>query len=606
MNYTQIMTVITTMLFLTITAHATLQPTTTTPEPPFTITPGPPITLHLNTTGTVFAQQLLWTANTTGTNYEESAVAVKDGIAYIGSCATHGAGHDKLFAVNTTTGDILWSQPTGPGYVGPAIDADTVYLGTCTHGQYPNNEHLYAYNRYTGQNLWTIPVYGGIAESIHIDDTNLYFATGFNNCQIMAINKNTGGTTWSYPTDASVAPNKPMLSNHTLYVALWGGSAAGRLYKMDTTTGQPIWTVILAAGPWDNSITTDGDGRLFLAIYYASTMNAYRDSDGGLIWSRPLHGGPLSFNAYHNGHVFIADTSGTVYCFNAADGAPIWETKIGGDCDISSPTLSGGLLFIGTRDAANGAYYALNETTGGIIWRYPIGASVTCPPSIVGGTMYCGSDGWNMYAFAFGAGSGDWVRHRYDSWNTAYSPVGLTEWQRLTATCTPSGGMLYCTVNNQYDHPLYNTKLCITYPAYWYYQDGTLIAENATNITLSTLTAKELLHLIITTTPYEPPFTIMFTRPVNGLYLGDKKIMNLSKPVAIGHLTCEIIVMTGQTKVKIDQVQFYLDGSSMFSTNAEPYKWDWHRFSFGSHLVKAVAKGGNVTASAEIKVWKFF
>jgi outer membrane protein assembly factor BamB len=80
----------------------------------------------------VWTHELLWKANTTGTNYEESAVTYTDGIAYIGSCSTHGAGHDKIFAVDTDTGEILWSNDTGPGYVGPVIDGDVVYIGSST------------------------------------------------------------------------------------------------------------------------------------------------------------------------------------------------------------------------------------------------------------------------------------------------------------------------------------------------------------------------------------------------------------------------------------------------------------------------------------------
>ena len=125
--------------------------------------------------------------------------------------------------------------------------------------------------------------------------------------------------------------------------------------------------------------------------------------------------------------VFIADTGGYVYCFDAASGTLVWETKVGGICDISSPTLSGGLLFIGTRDETDGALLALSEMTGKILWRYDVGCSITAPPSVAGGMMFCGSDGWNAYAFDIGDGLGDWSLHRYDSWNTAYSPTGLSD-----------------------------------------------------------------------------------------------------------------------------------------------------------------------------------
>ena len=41
------------------------------------------VLIDLDVTGTAYGQELLWKANTTGTNYEESAVVYADGIAYI-------------------------------------------------------------------------------------------------------------------------------------------------------------------------------------------------------------------------------------------------------------------------------------------------------------------------------------------------------------------------------------------------------------------------------------------------------------------------------------------------------------------------------------------
>ena len=84
------------------------------------------VTINLKSNNISYGHELLWTAHTTGTNYEESAVTYIDGIAYIGSCSTHGEGYDMLFAVNTSNGNIIWSEYTGPGYVGPVIDKNVV------------------------------------------------------------------------------------------------------------------------------------------------------------------------------------------------------------------------------------------------------------------------------------------------------------------------------------------------------------------------------------------------------------------------------------------------------------------------------------------------
>ena len=93
----------------------------------------------------------------------------------------------------------------------------------------------------------------------------------------------------------------------------------------------------LVAGPWDNSITADGKGSLFLAIARNNTLNAYDEQTGARLWSFDLKASPLSFNAFHNNVVFISDIKGWVYAVHSASGALKWKIKIGEKIDISSP-----------------------------------------------------------------------------------------------------------------------------------------------------------------------------------------------------------------------------------------------------------------------------
>lgn len=560
------------------------------------------VTIDINISSVAYGLELLWKANTTGTNYEESAVTYADGIAYIGSCSTHGAGHDKIFAVDTTNGEIIWSNDTGPGYVGPVIDGDVVYIGSCTHGYDPDNEYMYAFDRFTGEQLWKTPIYGGIAESVQYDEQKMYFCSGFYETKMYALNKNDGSINWTYPTGFSVCPNKPMLKDNAIYGAFWDNYYVGKLYKINATTGQETWNTSLSSGPWDNSITADGQGRIFLAIYYDSSMNAYSEQNGQLLWTYPLHGGSLSFNAYHNGYVFIADTLGHVYALNASTGHLLWETKIGGCCDISSPTLSGGLVFIGTRDGPDGAFYALNETTGSVLWRYPIGASVTTPPSIVDGMMLCGSDGWNMYAFDVGVGGGDWLLHRYDSWNTAYSPVGLDTWQYVRASCSSQQDIITCVVTNVYDHQVQNISLHLPFAAYWYSESGELLKENSDTYTLDTLPAGGSQTLLIS---QEPFFSITITKPEKALYVANVKLLPFFVPLLFGSIEVQATVHE-INKSQVERVEFYIDETLQETDTVAPYSWLWSQRSLGSHMIKVIAYKNDKSATDALKVWKIF
>jgi len=561
------------------------------------------VLVELPLNGTAYGQEFLWKANTTGTNYEESAVTYANGMAYVGSCSTHGQGHDMIFAVNTTSGDIVWSRFIGPGYVGPVIDGNAVFIGTCTHGQDPSNEHLYAFNRFTGEELWNISVYGGIAESLQYDAQKLYFCTGFYAGKIYAVNKNDGSINWTYSTGYNVCGNKPMLKDNAVYAAFWNSYYDGKLFKINASSGNEIWSRLLSAGPWDNSITADGKGHLFLALYYDATLNAYYESNGSLYWTYQLHGGPLSFNAYHHGVVFISDTSGYVYALNATQGSLLWETKIGGDCDISSPTLSGGLLFIGTRDGADGAFFALDETTGTVLWKYPVGASVTAPPSIADGMMLCGTDGWFIYAFDVGVGRGNWTLHRYDSWNTAYSPTGLTTWQFVKADCSTIAEVTTCDVTNTYDHSVSNVTLRVNFSAYWYDDAGNLLKEGSDNYTLDQLSSGSSVTLKIARTPFP---SVKILKPENAVYFMNKKIIPFRVPVIIGYISIEVEASSNQSSIM--QVSFYLDDSLVATVTSPPYSWMWttHTVIY-PYTIKVTAENsfGNM-ASAKIGVWKIF
>lgn len=560
------------------------------------------VLVELTSNGTSYGEELLWKVNTTGTNYEESAVTYVDGMAYIGSCSTHGAGHDTIFAVNTTRGDIVWSQFIGPGYVGPVIDHNVVYIGTCTHGQDPSDEHLYAFNRLTGEQLWNLSVYGGIAESIQYDSQKLYFCTGFYAGKIYAINKEDGTVNWTYNTGYDVCGNKPMLKDNAVYAAFWNDYSDGKLFKINASNGNEIWSRLLSAGPWDNSITADGKGHIFLALYYDDTLNAYYESNGSLYWTYSLHGGPLSFNAYHQGVVFISDTSGYVYALNSTHGSLLWETKIGVDIDISSPTLSNGLLFIGTRDGERGAFFALNQTTGNVLWKYPVGVNVTAPPSIANGMMFCGTDGWYMYAFDVGVGSGNWTLHRYDSWNTAYSSVGLTEWQFVKANCSTIAGVTTCVVTNAYDHDVSNVTLAVNFSAFWYDASGNLLESGSDTYMIGQLSSGSSIIFRIAKTPFP---TVEIFKPENALYIANKRIMPLCVPLIIGKITIEVNVSSNQSN--ITQVDFYIDNELKATVTSQPYTWTWDTRAFFRHSLKVTADNsfGN-NASFELLVWKFF
>jgi hypothetical protein len=105
--------------------------------------------------------------------------------------------------------------------------------------------------------------------------------------------------------------------------------------------------------------------------------------------------------------------------------------------------------------------------------------------------MLCGADDWYMYAFDFGTGTGDWPLHRYDEYNTAYSPDGLTKWQYVMANCTTHMNVTTCTITNTYDHDVINIILHLKNDMIvdWYDVSGNLLKSKSNNFTIDFLSS---------------------------------------------------------------------------------------------------------------------
>jgi outer membrane protein assembly factor BamB len=126
---------------------------------------------------------------------------------------------------------------------------------------------------------------------------------------------------------------------------------------------------------------------------------------------------------------------------------------------VSSPTVSGGQVFIGSN---SGVFYALNETTGSVVWKHFLGfePKLTCgsigmdstaaedldPVSGLPTVYASGGDG-NLYAFDAATGNQNWksvIALRSATKNDYY------DWSSPTV----GGGKIYVGVTSECDVPL--------------------------------------------------------------------------------------------------------------------------------------------------------
>jgi outer membrane protein assembly factor BamB len=130
---------------------------------------------------------------------------------------------------------------------------------------------------------------------------------------------------------------------------------------MNAATHQVIWTSLSPAGQASGAPAVD-DGLVFVDNFDGG-FTAYNATDGSLAWS----GLDDSFSAapvFANGIVYAQGNQTALYALDETTGNIIWQDPYAGS---GAPAIVNGVLYAGT---SNGVY-ALNPATGAVLWNFP-------------------------------------------------------------------------------------------------------------------------------------------------------------------------------------------------------------------------------------------
>jgi outer membrane protein assembly factor BamB len=167
-------------------------------------------------------------------------------------------------------------------------------------------------------------------------------------------------------------------------------------------------------------------------------------ADGTQRWKFDTKGPVTSSPAIAFGLAYVASVDGNVYAVDTATGTERWVFATKGerrftapgihgaiprtermpdpfDVFLSSPTVAGGTVYIGSGDQH---VYALDARTGALKWSFATGDVVHAAPAVANGTVYIGSWDRNLYALDAETGKEKW---RYTTGNdtTIYNQIGL-------------------------------------------------------------------------------------------------------------------------------------------------------------------------------------
>jgi outer membrane protein assembly factor BamB len=251
-----------------------------------------------------------------------------------------------LSAINKHTGHTFWKRSLGLlSASSPAVIGDTVFATVLARGGGSDSGRVVALNYANGSIRWSRDLPSPSESSPLIDHGKLFF--GSQNGTVYALSAHNGSVLWTYHAAGAVKAS-PTLSGGTLYF----GDYSGHVQAISERTGRRLW------------VSGSGGALLGSGTFYSTAAVIY-------------------------GRVFLGNTDGRVYAYDAGTGSLDWAVQTGAYV-YSSPAVTnapglGPTVYLGSYD---GTFYALNARSGQIAWTFNAHGRISGSATIIGRTVY--------------------------------------------------------------------------------------------------------------------------------------------------------------------------------------------------------------------------
>lgn len=297
-----------------------------------------------------------------------------------------------VYALNGTTGELIWETPT----YGGLVQQSAIYYNGKLYTSAVSTQ-LTCFDGETGKILWqyekgprAFSAYKGAAGYGMIFDTTVEVdPSGY----VRAWDAETGELVWKQPAYFYISYTTVAVADGKVYTSIcdWapGGQVAGMPIPgyafacFDAFTGTLIWRI-------------EGVNFAHPAIAYGNLYGIYSNTiycitDTPKDWTHGFIGN------VENPRVAIGQSAPEVLKLK-------WEFQTGGDVS-SSPAVVGGRVYIGSHDKN---WYCLDAYTGTKIWNFTIGDAVRSSAAVVDGRMFTGNDDGYFYCLNATTGQQIW------------------------------------------------------------------------------------------------------------------------------------------------------------------------------------------------------
>ena len=315
--------------------------------------------------------------------------AVADGRVY--AAAIEGG----VRAFDLQTGATVWTYASKlPLSGGPGVGDGVVVVGSL-------EGDVIALDASTGSEKWKARVNNEVISAPAIGQ-GLVLVHG-NDGRVTAFDENTGERRWFWNHDTpllSVRGNdSPLLVPGLAFI----GNDDGTLSALSLSDGRPLWqqTIAEASGRNDLERMADVDGTpaldgttLFASSYKGQTVGIEGPS-GRVMWSAQS-GGPGRVGVASD-RVVVADANGTAWALDKSSGAVLWQQPSLAHRNLAGVAVQGDYAVVGDFD---GYLHWLNLSDGSFAARQRAGSdAIKAAPVVVDGVLVVQTTGGELSAW---------------------------------------------------------------------------------------------------------------------------------------------------------------------------------------------------------------
>ncbi len=267
------------------------------------------------------------------------------------------------------SGQKLWNFQSGKRIVGtPDVADGVVVFGSADH-------NIYGLDARTGKERWRVTAGEPVLGAVTIEKGVAYI--GASDSTFRAIHIKSGKVLWSYAGIKGYVETKPLIEGNKVIFGAWDNT----LYALDKTNGKELWK-------WTGGLTrmhfspaavwpVAAHGKVFITDPQRA-MTAINLETGETVWRtfQSMVRETIGLSADKK-RIYSKTMNDSVVCYSTIGDVPkkLWASNVGFGYE-HAPSMQmekDGIVFSSTKE---GLIFALEASTGQVLWKHKIGNSL--------------------------------------------------------------------------------------------------------------------------------------------------------------------------------------------------------------------------------------